>query len=87
MRNPEPAISQDAAGQARPSAQAGMSRVPEIRSCHGEVQSISHVPELLEIAVQVTVVAGSYTLRKETPASHPSRMTVSPCLPSQKPGP
>jgi len=43
--------------------------------------------ELLEITVCVTFDFGSCTLRNETPASHPSRITVSLCLPSQKPRP
>jgi len=43
--------------------------------------------ELLEITVCVTFDFGSCTLRNETPASNPSRITVSLCLPSQKPRP
>jgi hypothetical protein len=43
--------------------------------------------ELSEITVCVTFDFGSCTLRNETPASNPSRITVPLCLPSQKPRP
>ncbi len=51
-------------------------------------RAIGHAPsELLEITVQVMADLASCTLRNETPASNPSRMTVWPCCPSQKPRP
>jgi Ca2+-transporting ATPase len=51
-------------------------------------RAIGHAPsELLEITVQVSADLGSCTLRNETPASNPSKMTLSLCCPSQKPRP
>jgi hypothetical protein len=51
-------------------------------------RAIGHAPsDVFEITVQVVVDAGSWVLRNETPASHPSNMTTSLDASSQKPRP